>query len=127
MKKYNEWTEEEYSGLLNMFLDSVVIDGEKLNDSKYSLVCNLFGVIDKAIEIASRDEWISVDDRLPEKEGEVLTYGYDNVIRLLLFSKYVDLSTTPEGFAFYTYNLNNIKNITHWRQLPNLPKELNDE
>jgi len=61
-------------------------------------------------------KWISVEDRLPEGNGDVLaTDGY-----------YVDLcmyhQSPPWGFVPETCDHEYFKKVTHWMYLPEPPK-----
>ena len=61
-----------------------------------------------------KQEWISVEDRLPEKEGVYLVHTTYNIIETEVFyiSKYDDIS--------YWWDLDGM--VTHWMPLPEPPK-----
>ena len=61
-----------------------------------------------------KQEWISVDDRLPEKEGVYLVHTTYNIIETEVFyiSKHDDIS--------YWWDLDGM--VTHWMPLPEPPK-----
>ncbi len=61
--------------------------------------------------LASRDEWISVDERLPEKHKNVLTFA-DGVIR-------TDFICSSGVWYDHAYNYGK---VTHWMPLPEAPK-----
>lgn len=61
-----------------------------------------------------KQEWISVEDRLPEKEGVYLVHTTYNIIETEVFyiSKHDDIS--------YWWDLDGM--VTHWMPLPEPPK-----
>lgn len=72
------------------------------------------------------DKWISVKDRLPEYNTDVLVYAigksYDSVITITSYtdSKFgfaIKYWIEPWQYFFYDYT------ITHWMPLPPPPKE----
>lgn len=75
-------------------------------------------------------EWISIKDRLPEKEGEYLCYrhsfvgcgGYCAILRYgTIYNK-----GRQRTFYFFDSDYGNISvaNVTHWMELPESPKEI---
>lgn len=64
------------------------------------------------------NEWISVKERLPEIDEQVLTYeeGYP---RLPIKTNYI-LNNYLNTFAY-----GNMNKITHWMPLPNPPEDKN--
>ena len=64
------------------------------------------------------DQWISVEERLPEKSGEVLTYRpnfvtvMDYSIKHKAFNAFDDLESASYAIE-----------VTHWMPLPKPPKE----
>lgn len=71
------------------------------------------------------NEWISVKDRLPDEDGEVLIYmpneDWEELIAIVPFS--------VEHKKFYSYSDEvaidqELKRITHWMPLPEPPKEV---
>ena len=78
-------------------------------------------------------EWISVDDMLPEESGLYITFGCTAVpIRLLhnfdkdmgKFGVWWDYDT--DGKKHPRYRFIEAEDITHWMPLPEPPKEVND-
>lgn len=80
------------------------------------------------------DNWISVKDRLPEKDGEYLCfvkYKFGSYIDLFYFSRNLE---EVDDFRFngkrrcgWYYEDNDLgpiekQNITHWQPLPQPPK-----
>ena len=67
----------------------------------------------------SLNGWISVKDRLPEDDKDVLVYdsGSKEIIMASYNSDYDEWSTPYD----YYYDLDNDK-ITHWQPLPELPE-----
>lgn len=64
-------------------------------------------------------EWISVNDRLPEKAGEYLTYTAKGSYLVLFYSAKHKLFNVRDYFTCYE---NAIK-CTHWMSLPEPPKD----
>ena len=63
-------------------------------------------------------KWISVKDRLPEKEKEILIVS-DNEVKIGIWSN------DCFGEKFFTTNFEqylNADNVTHWMPLPEPPK-----
>lgn len=56
--------------------------------------------------------WISVDERLPEREGTYLVYTYKGAIKFGDFRCYYAKNDNPQ-FDYY---------VTHWMPLPEAPK-----
>ena len=79
-------------------------------------------------------EWISVDDRLPEKDGAYLTvincFGYHSYIDVHSFAKdgesvdEYNLAGEKDVWYFYDseYGYVPSDSVTHWMPLPALPK-----
>ena len=68
-----------------------------------------------------QSEWISVDERLPNKYGKYLTYGKPN------YSSYVDiLYYNPNRSVWYLFDNEwgdcEVDDVTHWMPLPKAPK-----
>ena len=65
-------------------------------------------------------EWISVKDRLPEKEGRYLCWFGKN--KYLIGAEIETYVRDWEGFGnVESYTV--FENITHWMPLPEMPKE----
>lgn len=56
--------------------------------------------------------WISVEERLPEREGMYLVYTYKGAIKFGDFRSYYAKNDNPQ-FDYY---------VTHWMPLPEPPK-----
>jgi len=76
-------------------------------------------------------EWISVKDRLPEKEDYYLACDvddeWDNEIFMAEFMvEKTGYMSGPMGFYIYNEDLHTeiIVDVTHWMPLPELPKPL---
>ena len=79
-------------------------------------------------------EWISVKDRLPEKDGAYLTvincFGYHSSINVHYFAKdgeavdEYNLAREKDVWYFYDseYGYVSTDSVTHWMPLPELPK-----
>lgn len=61
-------------------------------------------------------EWISVKDKLPETEGEVLAVLFGRVYMVWYLAAKKQFET-PNGFVWDN------KTVTHWMPLPEPPKE----
>ena len=59
-----------------------------------------------------QSEWISVEERLPEREGTYLVYTYKGAIKFGDFRCYYAKNDNPQ-FDYY---------VTHWMPLPDAPK-----
>ena len=85
-----------------------------LNPYVYRFVDMIESAISHKYESERKDGWISVEDRLPEKSGEYLTYN-------------------GREYSIQKYNENGWLNmydaifITHWQSLPPSPEEDSDE
>ena len=62
-----------------------------------------------------KQEWISVDERLPDKEGTYLTYTDKDKVDLDIFCIY-----SSHGTKFWSGEING--KVTHWMPLPEAPK-----
>ena len=79
-------------------------------------------------------EWVSVKDRLPEKDGSYLAvinyFGHHSSIDILYFAKdgdtvdEYDLAGEKDVWYFYDteYGYVPTDSITHWTPLPQMPK-----
>ena len=63
-----------------------------------------------------KQEWISVEDRLPEDQQTVLTIDTEGEMRVCFYE------TEWEGIFQMHHGLTKIFNITHWMPLPQAPK-----
>jgi hypothetical protein len=64
-----------------------------------------------------KQEWISVDERLPDEDGEYLTWN-GLVYFLIYFNASLGLWNVTEGGDTSTA----IRDVTHWMPLPEAPK-----
>ena len=79
-------------------------------------------------------EWISVEDRLPEKDGAYLTvincFGYHSIIKVRYFAKdgeaVDEYNLAGEKYVWYFYDSEygyvSTDSVTHWMPLPEPPK-----
>ena len=71
-------------------------------------------------------EWISVEDKLPPHNHDVLVYRPDMAMKILVDNYYgycgEDDAEWHEGWAKYGKDVHNNPLITHWMPLPNPPK-----
>lgn len=66
-------------------------------------------------ELEKENEWISVEDKLPSINEDVLGFGIDEGIKVWDFC-----SATKNGFKMQS-SINRNVNITHWKPLPKAP------
>jgi hypothetical protein len=76
--------------------------------------------IDRLAEIETKSEWISVDERLPEKGQEVLAYRGD--FRGDMMNTYTYLGTGNWEDDYGYRGSAKHEGITHWMPLPEPPK-----
>ena len=106
-------------------LDIIIQPGQKtLGDIADYLITNGVTV----------QEWISVDDRLPEKDGAYLvttnSFGDRQSVKLRWFAKDGEIvdayDLAGQKDVWYLYDIEcgyvSIKTVTHWMPLPILPK-----
>ena len=75
------------------------------NPTDCDLMCKMFGFMTSLVNAGYRkQEWISVDERLPEAKGACIACRFDGYVYKTFF-----LGTFP-------------KTITHWMPLPEAPK-----
>ena len=71
-------------------------------------------------------EWISVKDKLPPYNHDVLVYRPDMAMKILVDNYYEyygeDDAEWHEGWAKYGKDIHNNPLITHWMPLPHPPK-----
>jgi hypothetical protein len=81
--------------------------------------------------IQEQDSWISVDDRLPENDDEVLIYCSTDVVQAYLKNGYwkASINVTDSMNDGYVNDRTICKQgetfdyVTHWQPLPNPPKQ----
>lgn len=72
------------------------------------------------VTVKDSDKWISVKDRLPDKEGQYLCWFGKNVFCIGASI----CSFVPCKNAFWSFERNeSLVNITHWMPIPEAPKE----
>lgn len=65
-----------------------------------------------------KQEWISVEDRLPERSGDYLTYHEHGNCGVIYYNADIKLWN-----VYYSDDVRNaIRSITHWMPLPEAPK-----
>ena len=65
-------------------------------------------------------EWISVDDRLPNKNEEVLVYRGNHLGNLMNRYTYLGNNQWEDDYGYWGETKN--EGVTHWIPLPNPPK-----
>ena len=78
---------------------------------------------DKDIVCTIRPAWISVKDRFPERDVDVLTYFRWGAFKIGRFDK--DPDSLEYRWKFEDSNLygDDMQDVTHWMPLPEPPKE----
>jgi hypothetical protein len=66
------------------------------------------------------NEWISVEDRMPDKGSFVLVYGYLGSAPQICTARYESHDKKFETDHFCEANY--VDEVTHWMPLPELPK-----
>lgn len=69
----------------------------------------------ETIDYVPRQQWISVKDRLPDDEKDVLCYLGDAILRFTTVGYLLDGEWRGDGFP--------LRYVTHWMPLPEPPKE----
>ena len=107
------------------FLKNGKCQGDSPLETDCDLMCKMFGFITNLIQADYRkQEWISVDERLPEETCKCLIVDALGVIYLASYSsRYRAFNATDEDGGD-TWRLNS---ITHWMPLPEPPKMKGDE
>lgn len=72
-------------------------------------------------------EWISVKDRLPEKEGYVLTYDEGGVMDVCMYSPRYKTFNCYDFFSPELAKEMSAKGITHWAECPEPPEPEDSE
>lgn len=124
-----------------------MIDADKLvdmlYDSEYTTLCPLdevCGVIDACptaefapvqngeLRDAAERDWISVEDRLPEDDGDVLAIASGYPTPNITLEDVMVIAAFYEGEGWYIEEYPNWDDpiITHWMQLPEPPKEVEE-
>ena len=111
--------------LSDWYIASVGDESPVWTDAHIDELLNDFIVIPKdtkAVDVQPVDRWISVNDRLPEEEGDVLVWIVDGKPDGIhhLESEYI---ANWEYGNFYDGDWNVINGITHRQPLPAPPKE----
>jgi len=71
-------------------------------------ISDLYYALQMALDLIEESKWISVKERLPDKEG-----------RCLVFTDYGDVTMDSYRDGMFVCNLGN---VTHWRPLPKAPE-----
>lgn len=77
--------------------------------------------IDIAISALSHDRWISVEERLPEPETEVMV-AFDDGAVWCLWQNWQNDDCDPFTYSVDTFD-GPTHDVTHWMPLPEPPKE----
>ena len=100
----------------------VVIDTDVVSMPNRPLITQYMGrPIDEVINLIRKSEWISVDERLPDKFGKYLVYRKSH------YASYVDIlayDTNRSVWYFFDSEWGDceVDNVTHWMPLPEAPK-----
>ena len=66
-------------------------------------------------------EWISVEDRLPNKNQDVLIYRGNHIGDMMYVYTYLGNNEWEDEYGYWTRT--DDEGITHWQPLPEPPKE----
>lgn len=66
----------------------------------------------------SADKWISVEDRLPDRQGKYLIYTHNGYVTFGYWGDYGDGKSSFNPNPRFDYH-----NVTHWMPVPEPPKE----
>ncbi len=95
------------------------IDRLKKQKETLTIQRNAWALIAK--RLIEDGKWISVEERLPEDNQEVITYSSSGEIEVLIYDNH-DIKDT-----FVKYGaLVRVYNVTHWMTIPKPPKESED-
>jgi Protein of unknown function (DUF551). len=92
---------------------------DQLAEDYTKLNCHYATAMSKITEL--ENQWVSVDDKLPEDSGEYLVYIVANnepKNKSIITLYYTNLSK-----RFVYYDNDNLFTVTHWCYLPEPPKE----
>ena len=82
---------------------------------------NVHRVIDDCIDIVKQhSEWISVDERLPNEDGEYLVYVDATKFK---GGKFIDMEFFKTSINEFCYFMGEAE-VTHWQPLPQPPSEV---
>ena len=105
--------------LIELFYDNNVWCDQKIE----GLVDDVMYIIANGVTV---QEWISVEDKLPPHNHDVLVYRPDMAMKILVDNYYgyygEDDAEWHEGWAKYGKDIHNNPLITHWMPLPQPPK-----
>ena len=122
---------EEYAEELSTIFDFMV-HTEELTLVEYNELCNFVnGMVDEAKERAGglSEEWNECAKRMPEDPGKYLVvvsgvYGFRarQIADFFITSTYTG-KNGPGWFEMGEDGYHEVKNVTHWMELPALPEE----
>lgn len=100
----------------------------KISKQAESLACHSCAIIRaarKRLEEPAASPWISVDDRLPEDEQDVLVIASGRPREHLILDNAYELATfyDGEGWLLKAYPEWENPQVTYWMPLPERPKE----
>lgn len=105
--------------LVELFYDNNVRCDQKIE----GLADDVMGIITNGVTV---QEWISVEDKLPPHNHDVLVYRPDMAMKILVDNYYgyygEDDAEWHEGWAKYGKDIHNNPLITHWMPMPAPPK-----
>lgn len=87
--------------------------------------CAIIRAARKRLEEPAASPWISVDDRLPEDEQDVLVIASGRTREHLILNNAYELATfyDGEGWLLEAYPEWENPHVTYWMPLPERPKE----
>jgi hypothetical protein len=102
-------------------VEGTILRGLKDGATTHNIAeCIVESILEEAISAVKNDmeckgKWISVDERLPDKEGTYLTYTDKDNVDLDIFCIY-----PSHGTKFWSGEIRG--KVTHWMPLPEAPK-----
>ena len=74
-------------------------------------------------DVAHKTEWISVEERLPDTDEQVLVYGMRGSIRVCRYESRYDQHFRGIKTAFYRNDDKKAMNVRYWMPMPEAPRK----
>ncbi len=117
---YDMWLVNEWKLAREAFLAGYKAAQEQLADVSKVMPDTCEHILDMS-KMVDVNGWISVKDRLPEKEGEYLAFGYSASDA----ARWIVVMYDPKDECWYelSSDWDWTDDVTHWQELPEPPKE----
>jgi len=122
--------ELEYKASDNASSIHAIISVLDVNDETHGFSDNMYDTAlglahklrDRVAELEAQHRWISVKDRLPERQGTT----YLNARYLVLYHGYYhDINVfSPSNKKWLCGEVDKTEHVTHWMDIPDLPEEV---